>query len=106
VGDACGGSCQKQRSRVSGFQTPDVVWCRADSKSVAEGAWGWCCQRRPSWLDDAGQACRVTLAAWPERWEKADFLVANCAFTANSFPSVDAAALDRIKPGGRVISTG
>ena len=56
--------------------------------------------------DPASVDALVQLATWPDRWEEADFLAANCALTANSFHSVDAAALERIKPGGRVISTG
>ena len=49
---------------------------------------------------------RVELAAWPERLEEADFLVVNCALTRSSFHLVDAAALQRIKPGVRVINVG
>lgn len=56
--------------------------------------------------DPASVAAPVQLAAWPERLEEADFLVVNCALTASSFHLVDAAALERIKPGIRIINVG
>lgn len=56
--------------------------------------------------DPASVAAPVQLAAWPERLEEADFLVVNCALTDSSFHLVDAAALERIKPGVRIINVG
>jgi D-3-phosphoglycerate dehydrogenase len=48
----------------------------------------------------------VQLATWPDRLEEADFLVVNCALTSSSFHLVDAQALERIKPGVRIINVG
>jgi D-3-phosphoglycerate dehydrogenase len=56
--------------------------------------------------DPASVAPPVELAAWPERLEEADFLVINCALTRSSFHLVDAAALERIKPGVRIVNVG
>lgn len=56
--------------------------------------------------DPASVAAPVQLAAWPERLEETDFLVVNCALTTSSFHLVDAAALERIKPGVRIINVG
>ncbi len=56
--------------------------------------------------DPASIAPPVQLAAWPERLEEADFLVINCALTNSSFHLLDAKALERVKPGIRIINVG
>ena len=56
--------------------------------------------------DPASIDAPVQLATWPERLEEADFLVVNCALTRSSFHLVDAQALERIKPGVRIINVG
>lgn len=48
----------------------------------------------------------VQLAVWPNRLEEADFLVVNCALTRSSFHLVDASALERLKPGVRIVNVG
>lgn len=46
----------------------------------------------------------VESAAWPQRIEEADFIVATCALTKSSFHMVNAEVLARVKPGVRVIN--
>lgn len=58
------------------------------------------------YADPANIDAGVQLAAWPERLEEADFVVVNCALTRSSFHLIDAAALQRIKPGVRIINVG
>ena len=56
--------------------------------------------------DPASIEAGVELAAWPERLEEADFVVINCALTSSSLHLIDAAALQQIKPGVRIINVG
>jgi D-3-phosphoglycerate dehydrogenase len=56
--------------------------------------------------DPASIAPPVQLAAWPERLEEADFVVINCALTRSSFHMLDTTALERIKPGVRIVNVG
>ncbi|MFO0001443.1 MAG: NAD(P)-dependent oxidoreductase, partial [bacterium] len=54
--------------------------------------------------DPASLDAGVQLATWPERLEEADFVVVNCALTRSSFHLIDASALERIKPGVRIVN--
>jgi D-3-phosphoglycerate dehydrogenase len=56
--------------------------------------------------DPASLDAGVQLATWPERLEEADFVVVNCALTRSSFHLIDASALERIKPGVRIVNVG
>ena len=56
--------------------------------------------------DPASVDAGVQLATWPERLEEADFVVVNCALTRSSFHLIDAAALERVKPGVRIVNVG
>lgn len=56
--------------------------------------------------DPASIEAGVELEAWPERLEEADFVVVNCALTRSSFHLIDGAALQRIKPGVRIVNVG
>jgi D-3-phosphoglycerate dehydrogenase len=48
----------------------------------------------------------VSLAAWPERIQEADFVVVNCSLTASSYHLLDAKAFSAMKPGVRVVNVG
>jgi D-3-phosphoglycerate dehydrogenase len=56
--------------------------------------------------DPASVDAGVQLATWPVRLEEADFVVVNCALTRSSFHLIDAAALERMKPGVRIVNVG
>lgn len=56
--------------------------------------------------DPASVEAGVQLATWPERLEEADFVVVNCALTRSSVHLIDAVALERTKPGVRIVNVG
>lgn len=47
---------------------------------------------------------QVESAQWPERLEEADFIVLTCALTSENRHMLGTAALDRVKPGVRVVN--
>jgi D-3-phosphoglycerate dehydrogenase len=56
--------------------------------------------------DQGYPAFDVELATWPERLEKADFVVLTCALNDSSRHMVNAQTLARMKPGVRIVNVG
>lgn len=48
----------------------------------------------------------IEIARWPNRLEEADFLVITCSLTASSHHMINAAVLERVKKGVRVVNVG
>lgn len=48
----------------------------------------------------------IQVAQWPNRLEEADFIVLNCALSADSRHMVNQSALSKAKPGVRIINVG
>lgn len=57
-------------------------------------------------VDPSSLEAGVSLAPWPERLEKADFVVVNCALTPSSHHLLNAEAFAAMKPGVRVVNVG